>query len=233
MFQEKLNEKYRDALEKYSPPAGVIPGSWYDEMYYETPGMKSNWPSPFQWSIWGDTYKNIAHFILSGFPFSKSFLDVGCAKGFLLYGMLLYAKGCKLEIEVQGFDHSQYAIDNAIDDIKPFISRSSVDDFEFVRDYDVVTALDVLEHLTEEQSFRFLERARRYVNHNIFAVIPIGNEHGVTELSHINLHGRDYWIDLFTKAGWMQDEETKQQEKDASIFPLVRMLKWNVYIFKS
>src|SRR5689334_12665659 len=53
-----------------------------------------------------------------GLDANSSVLDVGCAKGFMLHDMAQLIPG----ITVRGVDVSQYAIDHAIDDMKPFVS---------------------------------------------------------------------------------------------------------------
>ena len=55
-----------------------------------------------------------AHFGLNS---ESSVLDVGCAKGFMLHDMAELIPG----ISVKGIDISEYAIENAIEDIKPHL----------------------------------------------------------------------------------------------------------------
>ena len=49
---------------------------------------------------------------------NSSILDIGCGKGFMLYDLKKLIKSDFLK----GIDISQYAIDNSLEDIKPFLS---------------------------------------------------------------------------------------------------------------
>ena len=53
-----------------------------------------------------------------GLTSDSSVLDVGCAKGFMLNDFQKVVPG----ITVEGVDVSQYAIDNAMESVKPFLS---------------------------------------------------------------------------------------------------------------
>src|SRR5437773_3428253 len=48
-------------------------------------------------------------------------LDVGCGKGFLLHDFRIEVPG----IEVAGVDVSSYAVENAMEDVKPFLQVAS------------------------------------------------------------------------------------------------------------
>ena len=231
MFDTVAQEKRQELAKEYAPPPGAIAGAWYDEKYYEKPGTKSNWPHAYTWENFGELFRKIAHFVISGFPFSKSFLEVGCAKGFLLRAMIEHAAKNNLELSLHGFDHSQYAIDNADPMVKEFVECAGIDEFEFGQSFDVILAFDVLEHLTEAQSFNFLLRARKYCNHAILAVIPYADYFGDIELSHINKKSRAYWDNLFRSNGWTQDEYALAMQKAAMEDSWVRALRWNVHYY--
>lgn len=76
---------------------------------------------------------------------SARILDVGCGKGFLLYEL----KKLLPEAEVVGFDISQYAIDNAKEEIKSglFVHRAQ-DKYPFKdKEFDLVISLTTLHNL--------------------------------------------------------------------------------------
>lgn len=52
---------------------------------------------------------------------NSSLLDVGCAKGFMLYDLQQMIPG----IKVNGIDISEYAITNAMEDMKPYLSTAN------------------------------------------------------------------------------------------------------------
>ena len=106
------------------------------------------------------------HWNLNG---DESILDIGCAKGFMLYDFKLAMP----EIKVYGVDISEYAIDNAIDEVKdyckvynatnlPFDDKSidvsiSITTLHNLDEVDLITALSEIERVTRRGSFITLD----------------------------------------------------------------------------
>ncbi len=63
--------------------AAPIPGSWYDADYFEH-GQTSNWQHGYTWPLFRGVFTDAAGFLGEMFPEARSFLDIGCAKGFLV-----------------------------------------------------------------------------------------------------------------------------------------------------
>lgn len=88
-------------------------------------------------------------------------LDVGCAKGFLLYDLHRLCPG----LEVAGLDISQYAIDNAKSEVKPWLSQGTATTLPFEdRSFDLVVSISTLSHLDREgcaQSLREITRVSK------------------------------------------------------------------------
>jgi len=71
-------------------------------------------------------------------------LDVGCGKGFLLHEFTTLLPG----VEVAGIDISQYAIENAKEEVKPHLTLGNANDLPFDdRSYDFVVSLTTLHNL--------------------------------------------------------------------------------------
>jgi len=71
-------------------------------------------------------------------------LDVGCGKGFLLYEFTQAVPG----IEVVGLDISQYAIDNAKEEIRPFLVQGLAEKLPFAdKSFDLVYSITTLHNL--------------------------------------------------------------------------------------
>lgn len=71
-------------------------------------------------------------------------LDVGCGKGFLLYEFTQAVPG----VEVAGIDISQYAIDNAKEEIKSFLRVGNATSLPFEDDsFDFVVSITTLHNL--------------------------------------------------------------------------------------
>ncbi len=71
-------------------------------------------------------------------------LDVGCGKGFLLYDLTQAVPG----IEVQGIDISSYAIENAKEEVKPFLRQGHAKELPFDdKSFDLVISITTLHNL--------------------------------------------------------------------------------------
>ena len=71
-------------------------------------------------------------------------LDVGCGKGFLLYELTQVVPG----VEVTGLDISQYAVENAKEEIRPFLEIGTAEKLPFEdSSFDFVVSLGALHNL--------------------------------------------------------------------------------------
>lgn len=71
-------------------------------------------------------------------------LDVGCGKGFLLYDFTQTLPG----VEVAGIDISDYAIENAKEEVKPFLKVCSANKLPFEdNSFDLVISINTLHNL--------------------------------------------------------------------------------------
>ena len=95
-------------------PPTPIPSSWFDVDYFDG-GLKSNWKSGYFWEHFRRLFEDTASFLGSLFPDAHSYLDAGCAKGFLVRALRAAGK------EARGFDISQYALDAAEPGIRPYL----------------------------------------------------------------------------------------------------------------
>jgi SAM-dependent methyltransferase len=90
-----------------------------------------------------------------------SLLDVGCAKGFMLHDF----KELMPSLTVAGIDVSAYAIENALDTMKPFLRIGDAKQLPYADDsFDLVTAINTIHNLPLEQckqALREIERVSR------------------------------------------------------------------------
>jgi SAM-dependent methyltransferase len=95
-------------------------------------------------------------------------LDIGCAKGYLVY--LLRQRG----VEAFGVDWSQYAIGTASPDVVPFLREASAYDLPYPdRHFALAVSFDVLEHLDGSHARRALVESAR-VSHRQLHQINTG-----------------------------------------------------------
>ena len=88
-------------------------------------------------------------------------MDVGCGKGYLLYEFTQAVPG----ITVAGLDISQYALDNAKEEVKPFLRRGNAVDLPYEdRSFDLVVSLGTVHNLYNYElraALREIERVSR------------------------------------------------------------------------
>lgn len=235
-----LNEKRRlmtiqtTARAQAAPPADAEPlaGDWYDADYFEH-GLKSNWERGYTWQRFGDLFRRTARLLAETFAESESFLDAGCAKGFLVRALRELNKDCR------GFDHSPWAVARADEQARPFVALAGVDDYRFERETDVLVALNLFETLTEDQTRSFLARARPHTRHALVAVIQsFADEAGRADyerrsrdLSQRTLRTRDWWRATILAAGWRQGALARLVERQLQAHELPRKMGWQVYVF--
>lgn len=79
-----------------------------------------------------------------GLKSGDSVLDVGCAKGFLLYDLKSIIPG----LVVKGLDISKYAIDNTISDMKPFCDVGNAKALPYPdKSFDLVISINTIHNL--------------------------------------------------------------------------------------
>jgi len=96
-----------------------------------------------------------------GLRAGQKILDVGSAKGFLLHDFLHVVPG----IRVTGLDISFYAIEHAMEDVKPHLVVGSADTLPFVdKSFDLVISINTVHNLELtrcKQAIRELDRVSR------------------------------------------------------------------------
>jgi SAM-dependent methyltransferase len=118
---------------------------------------------PRFWQPVVPTFKQ--HFDLSS---SSSLLDVGCAKGFMLHDMMQLIPG----IIVRGIDVSEYAIANAIEEIKPYIRVADARNLPFAdKSMDVVISINTIHNLERDDCGRALSEIQRVSKGKAFITV--------------------------------------------------------------
>lgn len=135
-------------------------------------------------------------------------LDVGAGKGFMLYDFLLAMP----EARLAGLDISQYAYDNALPEVKPFLRVGDARELPFEDDsFDLVISINTIHNLPREeckQALREIERVSRA--HKFLTVDAWRNDEERRRLeqwvltAHTYMHADD-WKKLFEEAGYTGD----------------------------
>lgn len=170
--------------------------------YYDDPSFPGFRGYEYDGS-WSDVAKDIFdHFDL---PDDAKILDVGCAKGFLLYDF----KKAKPNCQVYGVDISEYAIANAMPEIKSNLVCAGCTNLPFEDSaFDLVMCLDTLHNLTESdcrQAVREISRVGR--QHQFIMVHSYYDKAQKNNLLRWEATIRlvlsvDEWKQLFTEEGY-------------------------------
>jgi GT2 family glycosyltransferase/glycosyltransferase involved in cell wall biosynthesis len=121
-------------------------------------------------------------------------LDAGCAMGFLVEA--LWDRG----VEAYGIDISSYAISKVRRDMAPYCKVASLTDP--IRDrFDLVTCIEVLEHLPPEQTLPAIENLCQCTDMVLFSPSPNDFDHA----THFNVRPTISWLQLFASFGFWPD----------------------------
>ena len=99
---------------------------------------------------------------------NDSLLDVGCAKGFMLYDF----KQIIPNLEVKGIDISNYAIKNALPEIKSNLLIADAKEIPFEdNSFDHVIAINTIHNLNEDDCAKSLKEITRVSKKNSFITV--------------------------------------------------------------
>ena len=143
-----------------------------------------------------------------GLTAASAVLDVGCAKGFMLHDFAALIPG----IHVAGVDISAYAIEHAIETMRPHVQVADARSLPFGdRSFDVVISINTVHNLDLDgvrQSLREIERVKR---HGAFVTVDAyRTSEEQRRMNDWNLTARtilsvDDWKQLFDDVGYTGD----------------------------
>ncbi|MBN2781753.1 MAG: class I SAM-dependent methyltransferase [Campylobacterales bacterium] len=129
-------------------------------------------------------------------------LDVGCGKAFLIYEI----KQLLPNITVVGFDYSQYAIENAKDEIKEYLyTHKAQDKYDYAdNEFDLVISLGTLHNLPIFDLKKAVQEMQRVAKNKFIMVEAYRNEEELFNLQCWALTCESFFRpDEWT---WMYDE---------------------------
>ena len=135
-------------------------------------------------------------------------LDVGCAKGFMLHDMAELIPG----ITVKGVDISGYAIDNAIEDMKPHVQVADARELPFEdQSFDVVISINTVHNLEHDDCGQALSEIMRVSKGGAFVTVDAyRDDDEMQRMLDWNLTAKtimhvDEWISFFAEVGYEGD----------------------------
>ncbi len=135
-------------------------------------------------------------------------LDVGCAKGFMLYDLTKLIPG----IEVKGIDVSSYAIENSLEEIRNNLSVANAVDLPFEdNSFDVVISINSIHNLDRKECGIALQEIERVSRGKSFITVDAyRNEEEKRRMFKWNLTAKtimsvDEWILFFEEVGYTGD----------------------------
>lgn len=156
--------------------------------------------------FWQDTVKRFKdHYCLEE---ESSILDVGCAKGFMLHDF----RELMPKSNLSGIDISEYAINNSIESVKPFLQVADAKDLPFDdNSFDLVISITTVHNLILDdckQALKEIQRVSR--KHSFVTVDAWRNDEQRRSMSMWNLTALtamhvEEWESLFQEIGYRGD----------------------------
>lgn len=138
----------------------------------------------------------------------RSVLDVGCAKGFMLYDLVRLVP----DVQVAGIDVSDYAIQNSLPEVRPFLQVADARDLPFeTNSFDVVISINTVHNLELEDCKKALREISRVSHgHSFITVDAYSNEEERERMMAWNLTAKtilsvEDWVSLFEEVRYEGD----------------------------
>lgn len=156
--------------------------------------------------FWTETVKRFQqHYRL---PENASILDIGCGKGFMLYDF----KQLMPKATIAGIDISEYAIEHAKPEVKPYLRVRNAKDLPYEnRSFDLVISINTLHNLPLQECKRAIREVARVMRRHAFIVNDAWGDDSQKEnimkwnLTALTIMHVDDWKKLFEEVGYTGD----------------------------
>jgi ubiquinone/menaquinone biosynthesis C-methylase UbiE len=147
----------------------------------------------------------LSHFDLTA---KMGVLDIGCAKGFLIFDFLQRLPG----VNIKGIDISEYAIGNAHPEVKHLLAVANAKALPFPDNhFDVVISINTIHNLSRHECIRALQEIERVGKGRSFITVDAYRDEVEQQrmmdwaLTAKTILHVDDWIALFDEAGYTGD----------------------------
>jgi ubiquinone/menaquinone biosynthesis C-methylase UbiE len=156
--------------------------------------------------FWKETVKYIRDYYQ--LPEDAAILDIGCAKGFMLYDFMQLMPKARLA----GIDVSAYAIENALEPLKPFIRVGNAKSLPYAdASFDLVLAINTIHNLPYEDCKQSLREIQRVSRRHAFVMVDAYRTEEQRQamqrwvLTAETMLSVEDWLKLFAEAGYTGD----------------------------
>ena len=143
-----------------------------------------------------------------GLTAESALLDVGCAKGFMVYDLREAVPG----IAVAGIDVSEYAIENGKPEVRELLSVADAKSLPFEDDsFDVVISINTVHNLERDECAQALQEIERVASQGAFITVDAyRNDEEYARMMAWNLTAKtimsvDDWVAFFDEVGYTGD----------------------------
>lgn len=155
---------------------------------------------------WKPIVKKMAE--VYGLTNESAVLDIGCAKGFILHDLKELLPG----ITIAGIDISKYGIENAMEDVKPFLTVGSCLKLPYLdKSFDFSLAINVFHNFKIDDCKKAIKEMMRVTKkHMYIQVDSFRNQQEKENLENWQLtaeliYSTDKWKALFNELGYTGD----------------------------
>lgn len=128
-------------------------------------------------------------------------LDYGAATGGLIQELIsryVYCEGTDISYWAVEYGKKHYDLEHFLHHYNPALLSG---------DFDVILFLDVLEHIPDESLYNILNKLKAV---ELIVRIPVSKMEGAdfvldvskNDKTHIQIHSKQWWLDLFSKCGY-------------------------------
>lgn len=156
--------------------------------------------------FWQATVKRFRDYY--NLPENASVLDVGCAKGFMLYDF----KQLMPQMTVAGIDISEYAIANCQTEVKPYLQVGNAKKLPYPdNSFDLVISINTVHNLPPEECKQALREIQRVTRSHAFVIVDAWrNDEEKERIDKWHLNALTYmhvddWVKLFDEVGYKGD----------------------------
>lgn len=156
--------------------------------------------------FWTDTVRYMRDYYR--LPDDASVLDVGCAKGFMLYDFKLLMP----KLTIAGLDISNYAYDQALPEIKPSIRLGTCEHLPFEdRSFDLVVSINTVHNLPLDGCKQAIKEIQRVSRKHAFLMVDAWRTNEERErlskwvVTCLTAMHVDEWKLLFEEVGYTGD----------------------------